>query len=37
MEATILLGIGLIAVGALAKDLIESKLKKAKVPVRKRS
>ena len=35
MELTILLGIGLIIIGVAAKDTIEAKMKKSKVPVKK--
>jgi hypothetical protein len=37
MEATILLGLGLIIIGAVVKDTIESKMKKSKVRVRKKT
>lgn len=37
MEATIILGLGLIIIGAAAKDAIESKMKKSKVPVKSKS
>jgi hypothetical protein len=37
METTILLGLGLIIVTAVAKDVIESKMKKSKVMVKKKN
>ena len=37
METTIILGLGLIIVTAVAKDVIESKMKKSKVMVKKKN
>jgi hypothetical protein len=37
METTIILGLGLIIAAAVVKHTIEAKIKKAKVPVRKKS
>lgn len=36
MDMTIILGLGLIIIGAAAHETIQSKMKKAKVPVKKR-
>lgn len=37
METTVILGLGLIIAGAVAKQVIESKMKKAKAPARKKN